>query len=226
MAPAQNLAVGLTNGFPPDQYDDESGHLVGLDVELAEALFRQIGEKPLIIRDSWDNIVGSLRRHLNISIAGGMEISDERLGLFDFSVPVYRRRGVLVVAASNKAVNGIGDLDGKKITGDSGTWIQKRLEKAQAEHGLRLIVTRTKEEAMGMLASGRVDACLMPEAVAIYLARKLGLAIRCIDIGDSGSQVAFGFAKGNTDLVARVNAGLSAMAAKGELAAILARWLK
>jgi len=225
-AAARSISVGFADGFPPYQFVDEHGKPAGLDIDIAEALFRQMGVKGTIIQGSWDDMVNMLRRGLVLDLVGGMEMSDGRLDLFDFTRPIYRRKSVIVVPASNTTIEGIADLPGLIITGDRGSYGESLLDLHGYRSRIRIAETESKEAAMDMLKDGRASASIMPDAVAVYLAKRLHVAIRIVDIGDKGTAVAFAAPKGRREWLARVDAALSELEADGEIGEILEKWLK
>ena len=146
----------------------------------------------------------------------------ERLSLFDFSLPIYRRENVIVVPTADGQTWGVKDLAGRTITGDKGTYIENLIERTGVN--VRIMTTSSKEEAMGLLKAGDVSACLMPRAVALYLGRKLDLPIRVVGVGDAGSPVVFAFPKSGSAWRARFDRAIGLLKSSGRLDAILAAW--
>ena len=66
----------------------------------------------------------------------------------------------------------------------------------------------------------------MPDAVGFYLARKLGVAVRLIDVGDPGSPVAFAVRKGDTATLAAIDAAIQKAMRARAIDPIIAKWLK
>lgn len=223
---AEELRIGFADGYPPYQFVDAAGKPAGLDIDLALALGRELGLEVRIVQGPWDDMVNMLRRGLGLDLVGGMEIGEERSRLFDFSRPLYSRKTVIVVPETNRDIRGLKDLNGRTITGDKDSYAEELIARNGDRNRVRIVVSSSKEEAMGLLRQGKVEACIMPRAVALYLSRKSGPAVRLVDIGDPGSPVAFAAPKGDDSLLRRLDQGLERLRARGELEAILSRWLR
>jgi ABC-type amino acid transport substrate-binding protein len=223
---SQMLAIGFADGYPPYQFIDAAGKPAGLDIDIARALASEMGVGTRIVQGPWDDMVNLLRRSLDLDVVGGMEESEERAKLFDFSAAVYLRKNMIVVLATNRDIRGIKDLNGRTISGDRGSYGEALIARNGDTDKVRIAASKSKEEAMTMLKTGRVEASLMPDAVAVDLARKAGVAIRLVDIGDPGSPVAFAVPRGNQTWLPRLDAALLRLKAGGKIQAILAKWLE
>lgn len=75
----ETLIVGLQSGYPPFEFIDKSGHIVGFDVDLAQLLSTKLGKK-LVIKDmEFEGIILSLKQSkIDLSISG-MNITPGRL---------------------------------------------------------------------------------------------------------------------------------------------------
>ena len=54
------IKVGLEGTYPPFNYQDENGKLTGFEVELAEALAKELGVKAEFQPTKWDGILAAL----------------------------------------------------------------------------------------------------------------------------------------------------------------------
>lgn len=223
---AQSYTIGFADGYPPYQFKDERGRAAGLDIDLTRALFSELSITPKIVQGRWDDMISMLRRNIELDLVGGMEKSAARQTWFAFSSPLYNRKGVIVVPARDSTIRGIRDLDGKTVTDDKGSMIESLVEKDLGLDRARLITTPSKEAALRLLAEGKVDACLMPEAVALYLSRTIDFPVRLVDVGDKGSPVAFAMSRNDAGFLARLDQGIARLKTSGRLDAILAKWLK
>jgi polar amino acid transport system substrate-binding protein len=91
---------------------------------------------------------------------------------------------------------------------------------------IRLVEYGTKEESMRALKVGRVVASIMPEAVGLYLAKRLAFPVKFIDVGDPGSPVGFAVRKGDAAALAAVDAAIQKAIAAGAFDSIFAAWLQ
>jgi arginine transport system substrate-binding protein len=72
------LIVGLQSGYPPFEFMDSKGTIVGFDVDLASLIARQL-DRPLIIREmEFDGLLLSLQQGKIDLIMSGMNITPSR----------------------------------------------------------------------------------------------------------------------------------------------------
>lgn len=75
----KTLKIGLQSGYPPFEFVDETGNVVGFDIDLAKIIAERLG-KELVLKDmDFDGEILSLRQGKIDLIISGMEISPTRL---------------------------------------------------------------------------------------------------------------------------------------------------
>ena len=57
---ADKIRIGTEGAYPPWNSKDESGKLIGFEVELAWTLCRYIGEQCTIVEQDWDGMIPAL----------------------------------------------------------------------------------------------------------------------------------------------------------------------
>ncbi len=94
---ATPLKVGLTGKYPPFNYFDPNGNLVGFDVEVAKALCERL-QRPCAFRIlPWDGILAALLARKIDVVVGSMAITPERQKQALFSDPYYESGAQLFV---------------------------------------------------------------------------------------------------------------------------------
>ena len=213
---------GIAVGFPPYQFSDTSGAPAGIDYEIARLVFRDAGLDADFVQSDWDDVMLSLaHRTGRVDMLCGAEISDERRRLFDFSVPCYLRHTV-VFTLENSRIGGIGDLYGKIVAGDRHSYIERKL--GRSLDLIRIKSTGSKEESFLLLQKGSVEAVIAPKEVGIYISRNMRMKTRILEETDPGSPVAFAVAKGDAELLSRINASLKKLKQEGKIERILDRY--
>ena len=81
------IKVGLEGTYPPFNYQDENGKLTGFEVELAEALAKELGVKAEFQPTKWDGILAALESKRLDVVINQVTISEERKKKYDFSTP-------------------------------------------------------------------------------------------------------------------------------------------
>src|SRR5262245_61131385 len=72
--------------FPDPRRPD---HLIGFEVELADALARKLGVRAEMVQNQWDGLVPALQRGNFDIILNGLEITDEHRQQIAMSRPYY-----------------------------------------------------------------------------------------------------------------------------------------
>ena len=84
-ANADKIRIGTEGAYPPWNSKDESGKLIGFEVELAWTLCRYIGQQCVIVEQDWDGMIPALIMRKFDAIMAGMSITAERQKAISFS---------------------------------------------------------------------------------------------------------------------------------------------
>jgi polar amino acid transport system substrate-binding protein len=118
-----SVNVFMEARFEPYEYLDESGTLVGLDVDLARKMFQD--DMPGVTVNFSDveypGLLPSLITGKSDFLISALGSTKERLQQFDFSIPYSPTTTVAVARADNAALATVDDLDGKVIGAQTGT---------------------------------------------------------------------------------------------------------
>ena len=82
---ADKIRIGTEGAYPPWNSKDESGKLIGFEVELAWTLCRYIGQQCVIVEQDWDGMIPALIMRKFDAIMAGMSITAERQKAISFS---------------------------------------------------------------------------------------------------------------------------------------------
>ncbi len=123
-----SFTFALSGGYPPFNYiDEETGAVVGFDVDIANALAAVIGVKAEAVTTQWDGIIGGLIGNRFDTIIGSMAITDARLKEVSFSDPYYYD-GAQFFTTADSGLNSIADLVDGKVGVVTGTTFAEMLE--------------------------------------------------------------------------------------------------
>ncbi|BAE81518.1 ABC transporter of amino acids [Chlamydia felis Fe/C-56] len=70
--------VGTNATYPPFEFIDETGKVVGFDMDLAEAISEKLGKKLKVTEFSFDALILNLKKHRIDAILSGMSITRSR----------------------------------------------------------------------------------------------------------------------------------------------------
>lgn len=108
------LRVGAEGNWAPYVYNDESGALVGFEVEMAAEIAKRLGveveEEP---SDSWDGVLAGLEADRYDVVICGASPKPERQEAYECGIPYGEQLIGLVVASDNEEIKDWTDLEGK-----------------------------------------------------------------------------------------------------------------
>lgn len=221
--------VAMEPTFPPfDTINKETQELDGFDVDMMNAIAENQGFKLEWVNMGFDGLIPALQAGNIDIIASGMNASEDRRKVVDFSTTYYDSGLVVAVKAGNKDIKGIDDLTpDMKAGGQIGTtgadkatelFESGKIKEAKIYNGLDIAVMD--------LQNGTIDALIndLPVTKA-YMEEKPGT----IEIvGDVLNAEAYGYAvkKGNKELLDKINTGMQNLKDDGTFDEIYAKWFK
>ncbi len=220
---ADDLVFAVANGYPPYQFKSEAGTPAGLDVEVVKLVCARLGITTSIVQGPWDDMVTALRIG-RVDCVAGMEVTEKRKNIFDFTSPYYSRRSAMFTLEDNRDIRRLEDLRGLIVAGDRHSYTEKRLSQLDLKQRIRIRQTRSKDQSVRLLKSGDVVAFIAPVAVARYLARRHDVALHMIENSDPGIPVALAVNSGETRLRDLLDAAILELFHDGSMDALLVRW--
>ncbi len=215
------LVVATNATFPPYEFRDDSGNFAGIDIEIMQAVGEYLGLEVEITDIEFDAIITSVSSgKADIGIAG-MTVTEDRLKNVDFS-DTYATGKQVIIAAKDSGISGVADLAGKKVGVQTGTTGDIYASDDDTIGAVEQFNSGT--EAVLALSQGKVDAVIIDnEPAKKYIEKYEDLVI--IDEEYTYEEYAMCFAKGNTELVAKVNEALKALKENGELQKIIDKYI-
>lgn len=202
----------------PDPKDPAK--LVGFEVDMAEAIARELGVTAKQSQNAWDSLIPALERGDFDIAMNGIEITPVREEKLLFSTPYYIYTEQLVVRAEEKEIKEVGDLKGKTVGTLSGTAAMDMLNKME---GVNVKVYGGQVEPYKDLEIGRIDAVLLDLPIAAYYAKpNPKLKFTGATVGEGYYAIAI--RKGDRALQAKINEILDKLTKSGELKKIFDRW--
>jgi polar amino acid transport system substrate-binding protein len=115
--------------FKPYEFVDDSGQIVGIDVDLARKLYEQeLGITVNITDVDFPGLITSLVQGKADMIISGIGATQERMKSVDFSIPYSPAGSVVVVSTANTSIGSLDDLSGKIVGSQTGSTPEKNAQ--------------------------------------------------------------------------------------------------
>ena len=226
------LVVATNAYFPPFEYKDDKGNIVGWDMDIAAALAKKLGVELVISDMEFDSVLLAPNvGKADISMAG-ISYSEKRDETLDFTVGVFNSSQVIIVKETS-SINGPFDLGGKKVGVQAGTvgnllanmdpeWAGEGEDACLAAPG-SVSTFSTGAEAVIALTQDKVDAVIIDKYPAEnFVKNNAGIKIAKDTVFDD--EYAFAVKEGSKELVEWLNTAIAEMKADGTMDAINAKY--
>lgn len=211
---------GDLQGGEPYVFEDEQqpGALKGFEVEIADALGRELGVRAKFVQNDWSSLVPALERGDFDIILNGLEDTPERRQRLRLSVP-YFTYGETLTVRSGSSYTSLAELRGRRV----GTLNQTVASQILGAAGVEVVLYEGQQEPYLDLSKGRTEAVLLDHVIAERYGCPLA-GLTCLPNDVARGTYVIGSAKGAVSLDRAVNAALGNLSRSGELAQILKRW--
>lgn len=131
----KEIVIGTEGTFAPFSYHDDNDNLVGYDVEVSEALAKELGVKVKFVEVKWDSLIAGLD-------------SDK----YDFSIPHTYSYPAIITKKDNTEITKMRDIKGRKFSQTGSSIFSKIVEKYNGE----IVATNDWNENVSLVEQGRV----------------------------------------------------------------------
>jgi len=248
-AQAGNVKIGTEGAYPPWNAKDESGKLIGFEVELANWLCIYMKADCTIVEQDWDGMIPGLIMRKYDAIMAGMSITGERMKVINFSQGYADEVAQLAVmkgsslegmdtpSGINLSLGGsnvksalktlTGALAGKTVCVQTATIHQNFLESGDVG-SVTVRTYKTQDEVNLDLAAGRCDAALAAAVAFTDYAEKSGKPVvltgPTFSGGAFGNGVGVGIRKDDTDLLKAFNKAIDQARKSGKISELAIKW--
>jgi len=207
--------------FSPYEFINDKNEPDGYNVELTQAIARQLGLKVHIELGQWSDV----RRELEtdrIDALTGVLYSKERDEVFDFSIPHVVVSYAVFVRKDSTFQNPM-DLMGKEVVVVKNVYAHDWM--TQNDFTPHVVTVARPEEALQLLSQGRHDCAVLARLHGLDLLRSLKIDnLKTIGPPVLTQKMGFAVKTGNADLLAKINEGLYLVQASGEYDRIYRKW--
>ncbi len=217
------IVVAMEGTWSPWTYHDDSGELVGYDVEVANAIAEKLGVKATFVEGGWDGLLAGLESGRYDIMVNGVDIDEERQEKYDFSVPYAYNRTAVIVRGDDDSVQSMEDLNGKSTANT----ITSTYAAVAQKYGAEVTPVDDLNQTFELLLTQRIDATLNAE-VTYYDYMKAhpdaNLKIACLDL--DATQAAIPMRKGEETATLRqaINQALAELSEDGTLSELAVKY--
>ena len=214
---AGKLTVATSPDFPPFE-SLEGDEVVGIEVDIMKLIAAELGVELEIIEMDFDAVLLGIQSAKYDCGMSGITANDERKQNMLFTTPYYNAAQVIVVKAGSD-IKGKADLDGKKVSVQTGT----TADAGCTEAGYDVQAFAANADAKAALTTGKVNAWVVDNLTAQQMVNEDdGLVI--LEEKMTDEPYAFAFAFGSEDLVAEIDVILAKLIADGTVENIFANY--
>ncbi|KKZ53082.1 lysine/arginine/ornithine ABC transporter substrate-binding protein [Haemophilus haemolyticus] len=221
-ASAQELTFAMEPSYPPFETTNEKGEIIGFDVDVANAICKEIQATCKFKGEAFDALIPNLKAKRFDASISAIDITDARAKQVLFSDAYYDS------TASYVTLKGKATLESAKNVGvQNGTTFQQYTVAETKQYTTKAYASL--QSAILDLKSGRIDMIFGDTAV---LADMISKEPEMQFVGEKvankkyfGNGLGIAMHKSNKELAEQLNKGLAAIKANGEYQKIYDKWM-
>lgn len=211
--------------WPPLEFVDESGAIVGFEIDLIAAIGEKSGHSMITKNVPWDGIFAGLYNGSYDGVASGVTVTEDRKNTMDFTTPILEVTQSIIVHKGNSEIKDEKSLNGKRVGVQIGTTGNFAAEKVDG------VIVRAYDDiglAIEDLLNRNLEAAVADSLIAAeFVLANPNYANRLEivgSLGDDVEQIAIAVKKGNASLLKILNDTLAVLEADGTMAALKKKW--
>ena len=211
--------------YAPFEYEDESGEIIGVDIDLMRAIGEKLGLELEVKDTDFDGIFAALAAEQCDVIASSVSITDERKENNEFTQGYFEiQQSVLVRKGEAETYKALADLAGKTIGVQSETTGEAYAQENKPD-GAKITSFTGADEMFTALKAGQVDAVLQDFPINAYHAETSGDTEVAFKLDSEPEEYGFVIKKGNTELRDALDEALTALRDDGTYDEVLEKHL-
>ncbi|MEH7417036.1 ABC transporter substrate-binding protein [Neobacillus drentensis] len=216
------IKIAVDDTFPPMEYRDDKNKLVGFDIDLANAISKELGVKVEFIPTAWDGILPGLDAKRYDIIMSSMNITDERKQKVDFVEYMKLGQVVAVKSGNPQKIQSKEDLSGKIVGVQLGSTSESAAKEIKGVKELKTYNGYT--DVFNDLGLGRLQGVIVAEAVGRYYKTTKPDAFDVVGSSFQSLPVGIAVRKGDNKLEAELQKAIATVKDNGEYAEVSKKW--
>ena len=205
--------------FPPFESTDDQDNVIGIEPDILAIICENLGLTPEPYAIDFDSALQAPKSGKADAVVSGVTVREDRKASMDFTIPyVTIVQGVVFKSGDDVTLDNLND---KLIGVQSGTTGQICAVDDFGEDNVKAYDKYSL--AFQALQNGQIDCIMVDDMVGqAYVKQIPGLEM--IKTEYEPEEFAFGFAKGNTELLEAFNAELQKLIDDGTIEQIILKW--
>lgn len=217
------LRVGMDAAYPPfGSQNMETKEYEGFDVDIIKAICKEENLTAEIRNVSFDGLIPALLSGDLDTAINDITITEDRKQSVDFTDRYYIAGLGAVVPADNDSIRTVKDLEGKTLgvtIGSTGEEAARKIPRADVR------VYNTLSDAFTDLKHGAVEAVINDIPTnEYYTAKTEDHSVKTAPVALNREDLGIAVKKGNKELLAKLNSGLSKIKKNGTFTEIYKKW--
>lgn len=217
------LVVGFCAQYPPFEFKTETGELQGFDVDLANAIGRELGITVKFMDGEWQGLIAGMKKGDYDVLITCMGKTAKRMEMVNFSDAYVDLTEVIVVRKEEDKIQGKTDLK-DKVVGAQMASSSERILDSMADQVGEIKRFNYTTEAFLDLKFKRIDALVSGLAYAVVQIKK-DPSFKIVGSALSSTPIGIALPKGADALTSKIDIALAKIRANGTSAKIYDRWL-
>ncbi|MGQ9623671.1 MAG: basic amino acid ABC transporter substrate-binding protein [Candidatus Caldatribacteriaceae bacterium] len=215
------IFIGTDATYPPMEFHDEAGNIIGFDIDLGRAIAEELGVETVFIDTAWDGIFPALDAKKFDIIMSSTSITEERLKSKEMSDPYYVTSQAIAVRKDNDTIKGPEDLKGKIVAVQIGTTGDLAVSEIE---GVEVKRFDTIDKAYMEVSNGRADAVVNDLSEVAYRMKMLPDMKIVATFREREEKYGVTMRKGDIELLAAINEALRRIKESGKYDEIYQKW--
>jgi His/Glu/Gln/Arg/opine family amino acid ABC transporter permease subunit len=220
----RELVIATEASYPPFEFVEKS-ELHGFDIELGDAIGKELGVKVQWKNMKWSGVLGSLETHISDLVMSGVTITAERKKGNAFSRPYFLSGQAIVRRKGDPRIRSPRDLIGKVVAVQLETTGQEAVQKLGLPKD-KIHKFEKLQDALFDLRNTNSDAAVADLPALQDAIRKGYPELEVVGDVFVRENVGIVARRSDLDLVAAVDQALDTLMVDGRYAQIYARWIE
>lgn len=212
------LVAGTEATYAPMEYIDSSGEIVGIDIDIVNAIAEEIGAEVEFENIGWDPLFPAVKNGEIDFAVSSITITEDRQEEYDFTDPYYVANQLILVPEDSD-IESFQDLEDKQVAVQISTTGHEVVKGLLGETSDQIVAPENLPLAIGEMINGNADAVVGDNAPVLeYMESNPDVVLKTIE-DDEFEKEYYGLMvqKGNTELLDLLNEGIQKIKENGKL---------